>query len=156
AVAPVRGRASYADGRAFHGFVAVSAPNATAAALDRDAVPTDDAGRFEIAGLRDGTYAFTAFAPGELSAWVGGIGVPRAADVVIVVDAGARTVSGRVLDATSGEGIEGAALQNWASDLRNGLASLARSGKDGRFSILARGSEVDRVHVAADGYASVL
>ncbi|MBL9086578.1 MAG: carboxypeptidase regulatory-like domain-containing protein [Planctomycetia bacterium] len=139
------GRARHADGRPFVGAVGARRAGDAQDFLGLASVPTDAEGRFVLEGLVAGPYLVTAFVAGRFAAHSRIVVVPRAEEVVLVVDTGLVPHAGRVVADADGKPLAGARVEtNIGAVLGLGsVASRAVTDGDGRFEVLVGAGGVD-------------
>jgi len=153
----LKGRVVYEDGRAFEGFVTVSAgadmeriimtgAGAVVAAVDRD-------GRFVVGGLAPGPVVVSAVAPGKLRVIWAPITLPHAEECVLTLGADGQTHRGRVLDAANDSPLEGASVTAGSGGPGIGFMLVrAFTDAEGRFQVSVPAGD-GGMFVEAEGYA---
>jgi hypothetical protein len=140
----LRGRAAWRDGRPFCGLVAAG---------NGPSVECGPDGRFAFTGLRPGPVWLVFALPGRFRTSRHDVSLPRDDEVVLVVDEGFTTLTGRVLEMPARSPVPGACLEALFWGPGGGLLkSAAVTDESGRFSVDAGDGEVT-VGFKAPGFA---
>ncbi len=152
----LHGRATALDGRPWRGRVRVLLDGAGQPPYDVENpfvrwASTDDAGRFELAGLSAERVTVQAVEDGAACVMGPEARLPYRGEYVLVVPTEEEGVSGKVVADDGGAPIAGAVVA--ASDSR--LPSVFRrvTGEDGRFRIPLPDASASRLDVSATGFA---
>ena len=136
----LRGRARWADGRPFAGYLSVWGTAPVRAAPD---------GRFSFSGLAPGKVSISALVPGRMEVWSSDLMLPREEEYEFVVDAGVSTLTGRVLALPDRAPVPGARLKATSRADSHYFMSTAETGGDGHFAVDVRDGEVELEMTAA-------
>ena len=153
----ILGRCIGSDGEPFAGTLLLQAFDYRALMYGRGKTMAVEAigrdGRFAIDGVAPGLYGLTAVAAGGVRS-TRRVQVPVRRPLTFVVDRGARTVSGRVMDRVSGTPIAGATVSaSYGHESLVFFDRTARTDEQGRFTLHA-GARA-QLDVRAVGYASL-
>ncbi|MDF1701993.1 MAG: carboxypeptidase regulatory-like domain-containing protein, partial [Planctomycetota bacterium] len=154
----LKGRITYADGKAFRGTVLMAMGNAFAMMMGgtSKSMPayTDEEGRFAIAGLSPGQYQVSALLPGVMRVMGAPIKVPFTGEYTLTINAAGKEVKGTVIDAETEEPVAGATIFGGGGNPESDFAIFTtKSDASGAFTMTLPVGRGGGMFVRADGYA---
>ncbi len=148
------GRARTAAGTPFVGRVAVKPATAASSPREDDAVALDADGGFTLAGLVPGPHR-ARFVTSDGVSWFRPTPVlPHPGTWEVVVDQGAGTLEGRVVDDATGAAVAGARVVMCASTGTSTMSAATVTGADGAFVVPEFVGGTLFLAVGAEGYAA--
>ena len=148
------GRARTVAGAPFVGRVAVTPATAASGPREDDAVALDADGGFTVAGLMPG-FHFARFVTRDGTLWFRPTPLlPLTGTWEVVVDQGAGTLEGRVVDDATGAGVGGARVVASGTDGSSSVSAATDTGADGAFVVPDLVGGTPFLVVGAEGYAA--